>query len=539
LLARDDRDSELFVRRIIDHDPGEWVPVFEEHEQPDVEMFRFACLLTEEAAADALKDPGWELDTGGGAPGFTVHFSGGEEQAEYQTVGAGGVVPVVFYRTFTVGFPDVVELAEDFRLFWDLYYERREDGSRWLAADDAGDTVIVAERSPARLRIRKSFLRRYQAARQLHLSIQFNIIRKGGEELRATAEANAVEAEEGMTRIAYGGARAIADDGKYFTRCLGKHLIPPPPVEQCGVWPFEPARSYTSFLVGTDDDGNAIEYTCDPAALSDYFGANPGAPHFLMPVFFTRAVLDKYYADPDRYRVTDGYLSADAMWGLPIDNDLDEHLAVFLGDLGRLPDREQAYWKSFNVAPESGLSGTAILRSFLGQFADADRIEYRFSRAYTTVNEAWTRRFGWPLFKDLHPGDAHLAHSLHVPTNPGFAAFDAQLIGLAKLVVDCLNGEELGKNTTAKTAGDKGIAKLERFVDEQGLGASGNSLCATLRQVQGARSRSSAHRKGSDFNEALLLDGAPNLPTLFETLLSSLAGSFEQLRDELAAASAP
>jgi hypothetical protein len=56
--------------------------------------------------------------------------------------------------------------------------------------------------------------------------------------------------------------------------------------------------------------------------------------------------------------------------------------------------------------------------------------------------------------------------------------------------------------------------------------------------VQGARSRSSAHRKGSDFNEALLLDGASDLPMLFETLLSSLATSFEQLRDDLAGSSA-
>jgi hypothetical protein len=331
-----------------------------------------------------------------------------------------------------------------------------------------------------------------------------------------------VEAAESTTRIAYGGARAIPDDGAYFTRCFGKHLIAPPPVEQSGIWPFEPARSHASFIIGTGDDGNAIEHTCDPAVLSNYFGANPGAPHFLTPVFFRRAVLDKYYANPDRYRVTDGYLLAGGVWSLPLDNALDEHVAVFVGDLGRLPDREQAYWKSFNVAPGSGLSDIAVRRSFLGQFADTDRIEYRFTLAYTAVNEVWTRRFGWPLFKELHPGDAHLAHSLHVPTNPGFAAFDAQLIGLAKLVVDCLNEEELAKNTT-KTAGEKGIGKLERFVQDHGLSASRNPLCTTLRQIQGARSRSSAHRKGSDFDEALLRDGAPDLPTLFEDLLSSLA----------------
>lgn len=513
--------------------------MFEELEQPGVEMCRFACLLTEDAAADALTDPGWELDAGGGAPGFTVYFADGAERAEYRTAGAEGVVPVVYHRTFAGGFPDVVELAEDFRLFWGLYFEQREGGGRWLTIDDAGDMIVVAEQGPVLLRIRKTFLRRYQAARQLHLSVQFNIIRQGGEELRATAGANAVEAGEGMTRIAYGGAREILDDATYFTRCLGKHLTPPPLVGQCGVRPFEPARSYTSFVIGTDDDGGTVAYTCDSAALSNYFGANPGAPHFLTPTFFTRAVLDKYYGNPDRYRVTDGYLSDGAVWSLPIDNALDEYVAAFLGDLGRLPDREQAYWKSFNVAPESGLSDTAIRRSLLGQFADADRVEYRFSRAYTAANEAWARRFGWPLFKALHSGDAHLAHSLHVPTNPGFAAFDAQLIGLAKLAIDCLNEEELGKNAAAKTAGEKGIGKLGRFVQDQGLSASGDPLCATLRQVQGARSRSSAHRKGSDFNEALLLDGAPDLPTLFETLLSSLATSFEQLRDDLTGSSAP
>ena len=76
--------------------------------------------------------------------------------------------------------------------------------------------------------------------------------------------------------------------------CIGKRLTPPPPVEQCGVWPFEPAQSYETFIIGTDDVGNTIEFTCDSDALANYFGANPQAPHFLTPVFFKRAVLEKY-----------------------------------------------------------------------------------------------------------------------------------------------------------------------------------------------------------------------------------------------------
>ena len=61
-------------------------------------------------------------------------------------------------------------------------------------------------------------------------------------------------------------------------------------------------------------------------------------------------------------------------------------------------------------------------------------------------------------------------------------------------------------------------------------------MCAAA----GARSRSSAHRKGSDFDEVLLLDGAPDLPTLFETMLTSLAEAFEQLSSaQLTAPSGP
>jgi hypothetical protein len=532
-VEHDSLDSGLFLRRIINEDPGDWIPVFEEQEQPGTEMFRLACLLTKERAAEAILDTNWELRTNGGAPGFVEHYADGEKQAEYQAVGAEGIVPVIFHRTFAGGRPDVIELADDFRLFWELYHERRDEGDRWLATDDAGEPVVVAEQGPGRFRIRKRFLRRYQAARQLHLSVQFNIDLEGGEKLRATAETGAVEAADDMSRIAYGGTKLIGEDSKFVARCIGKRLTLPPPIEQCGVWPFEPAQSYETFIIGTDDVGNAVEFTCDSDALANYFGANPQAPHFLTPVFFKRAVLEKYYAEPDRYRVTDGYLDASPLWGLPVDNALGEHVAVFLGDLSRIPDREQGYWKSFNVATQGEMSDVAVRRSLLGEFADVDRIEFRFSRAYTAMNSAWTLRFGWPLFKDLHAGDEHVAHALHVPTNRGYAAFDTQLISLAKLVVDCLNEEDLGKNLTSRVSNEKGIAKLERFAQEQGLSASVDPLCAILRQVQGARSRSSAHRKGNDFDEALLLDGAADLPTLFETRLTSLAAASEQLGNGL------
>ena len=117
-------------------------------------------------------------------------------------------------------------------------------------------------------------------------------------------------------------------------------------------------------------------------------------------------------------------------------------------------------------------------------------------------------------------------HSIHVPTNDSFGQFDDQIVGLAKLVVDSLNEEQLGAETSGSEKGEKGIAKLERFQAEQQLDS---SLGTVLRRVQGARTRSGAHRKGGDFDVAILLYGAADLPSLFNELLQNLIQEYSVL----------
>lgn len=257
--------------------------------------------------------------------------------------------------------------------------------------------------------------------------------------------------------------------------------------------PYGEPAEYEAFIIDLDGDGNQVRHTCDPDHLSNSFGKNRDAPNYLTPVFFTRDVLNKYYANPNRYRVEDSYLGAGSSWGLRMDNALRDHVAVFLGDLGSdLPHREQQYWRAYNIVPAGQMSETAIRRSFLGEWADSGRIEDRFIAAYEFVNMTWERALGWPLFLDLHPDDYHLLLALHVPTNSSVAAFDDQVIRLAKLVVDSLSEKKIYNATVTPDGKDAGIAKLERLLGERGLPV---DICAVLRRVQGARSRSGAHRK--------------------------------------------
>jgi hypothetical protein len=527
------------------------VTVFHDQNSDEGGELRLACFLKPDAVEDALRNSSFELDSGEGRPGF-VGYSDGEGgwNVEYLTVGSEEVVPLLFHRYFSGPFPNVVELAEDFRLSWDLDEDR--DRGRVVTTDELGDVITVAEWRDGDLRLNKRYLRRYQAARQLALSLQLVVDRRGGDEIAHLTDVN-VDVAEGQYRLAYhGGSGLSSGERPNFTRLLGKRVIPPPPIERCELWPYEPARQYETFTIGTDDEGEPIgtddegepigtddegepiTHICDPDTLANYFGKNPDAPHYLTPVFFERRVLDKYYADTDRYEVSDGYLSASGAWGLRMDNALENHVAVFLGDLGSdIPYREQQYWRSFNVAPPGPMSETAIRRSFLGQFYDSDRIEHRFVASYNRVQGVWQERYGWPLFKPPHEGDAHIEHSIHVPTNSSFGQFDDRIVRLAKLVVDSLNEEEMSDALADQARDEKGIAKLERLLSQ--LGIASDPLCADLRRVQGARTRSAAHRKGGDFNLVTLLACAADLPALFADLLGRLIRDFDGLSAAVAA----
>ena len=194
--------------------------------------------------------------------------------------------------------------------------------------------------------------------------------------------------------------------------------MPPPPQNEAGVWPFEdqPKGDSVRFIVGIDDEGNNVEYTSDPDQLCELLWPNPAAPHYLTSIYFRREVLGKYFAEPERYEVTDGLLSCSSLWSCRIDNDLAAHVVVFLGDLGRnLPYEERLRSRQFNVPPEGGVSETNFRRSFLAQFTDAVAPDLSFRREYEALASAWQAMQGWPLFLPLSTGDSHLLTTVRNP----------------------------------------------------------------------------------------------------------------------------
>jgi hypothetical protein len=349
----------------------QWLTVYSNHHGPDGNGGYFCALVPEEHAAKVMGRDTWELSIGNGLPGFSQQYGGKKPITKYHRFGGeDGVEPLVLVRSFHGVKPDYIELSEEFRHLLNLYYDRSND--RYLRFNDNGDEEVVAEVTRDRVRIKTRPLRQFLAARQMRLAVYFDSVAYSSADVDVDG-IDPKQREQYVVRsdLRYSfhiGDRALSD--RPFSRILGKRLVDPVPIEECGIWPYEEkAKPHVEFIIGLDKDGKEVSHSSDPEKLANYLGKNAGAPHFLTPVVFRREVLKKYFDHPEKYEISDGYLRCAGLWGLHIDNHSEDRVTVFLGDLGQtLSHEEQLYWRSFNIAPlgdGKDLSDTTKRRAFL------------------------------------------------------------------------------------------------------------------------------------------------------------------------------
>jgi len=226
------------------------------------------------------------------------------------------------------------------------------------------------------------------------------------------------------------------------------------------------------------------------------------APHYLTPVWFKRDVLVKYYNDPNKFSVEDGYLRCGSLWGLRMDNNPADHVVVYLGDLGRdLDYEEQIYWKLFNLTSGGRQpSDTNFQRAFLAQFADPSAPDLLFKQDYTRLNETWTKKFGWPIFRPLHEADTHILRQLHVPITESLSEFEVQVLFLVKLLIDSLNEGELTRACAGAQPEERGISKFKRYLEDKKYPNTDRDI-SLLRTLQDLRSSGAVHAKGKNFDK--------------------------------------
>jgi hypothetical protein len=492
------------------------------------------CALGPQSARQkVVSDPGWDVPKGDYRPGFMQHYEGGEvsELTYVPGAGADGFEPIVLLRDYHGIVPSNLELTEQFRLYHNLYWDAHT--CQYMQPHDDGTSSVAVKVADRRIEVRTKLLRQYQAARQLDLLFFVDSVRIGtrNDDLPEDADWST----EFLRATRHSGS---LDKNRPFTRYLGSRLLPPPSIEKSGIWPYEAEDDYyPDFIVDTDEDGDEVRYTCNPDALANYFGANPEAPHYLTPVHFRREVLQKYYDKPELYTVSDGHLSCAALWSVRMDNSAKEAVIVFLGDLGRdLPRQERDYWRSFNIAPDSPMSETLVRRAFLGQWADPTAGDLQVRSKYVSLSESWSARYGWDLFRKPEEADAGLLQRLRLPLDESQAEFEASIRIMTQLCVDAINEAEIQSLLPDRRDNEKGIAKLKRWLEQEGYPHVDRDI-QFLRNLQEARSKVTAHRKGSDYEKTLTkifgdLRGATAVKMFFESALEMLTGLTEWVATE-------
>ncbi|NES75509.1 MULTISPECIES: hypothetical protein [Okeania] len=413
------------------------------------------------------------------------------------------VEPFIIHRDFHGIRDSYNEMIEEFRHFHRLYHDFEKN--QLIKFDDRGDETVVAKLEMDKVEVRLKEVRQFLAVKEMYLAIYFDFKRYS--ELILDEFPQELEHKNKQDLTYYRLCASSAENFhianyKSFSYLCGKKLIPPFPLNRCGMWPFndKDKENYIDFIIGVDENGDSVKYSCNPDELANYFGANPDAPNYLTPVFFRREVLTKYYAHPEQYSVEDGFLRCQGLWGLKLDNNHPEYITVFLGDLASLPSDEQIYWRSYNILPEGKISKVNFDRSFQLTPAPPEQIDLMFKDRFVRFSKNWKESMGWSLFRELAESDQYLFETLRIPLTNSQAEFDSQVLALTKILIDSLNEREIVKATPVGNTEIKGISKFQQFLKAHQY-PNYEQQIKFLRNLQELRSASVTHRKGDNYKK--------------------------------------
>jgi hypothetical protein len=454
----------------------------------------YSILAPNTVVPKLVQDCSWDTHMDSGYPNVEDWRAGNQEYARHG--GSLGLEPLVVFWEYHGIKESFFELAEEFRIFYNLWFDHRTNQYLAILAD--GTEHVVARITKTACSVRGDCLREFLAAKRFTLVIYFDEVRRSTEKLESLglSKRNDVFSDSKWHYCLDIGSDERSSKYNSIGRLCGKRFISASRDYRSSfdkdLW-----GDYLEFIIGTDANGQPIVCSCDPDKLQNLFGANPNAHHYLTPVFFERGVLGKYLDDTEKYTVTDGDIACGSLWSLRIDNNHPDFIVVYLGDLGKyLPSSERHYWRSFNVAHEGTVSPVTFKRSILAQFTDPQIPDLALKQKLTIFTERWTAKFGWPLFKPLNDEDSHNIDSLTIPLHDNHKSFDEQVLSLSKCLIESLNVVELRKLIKVESS-SASISIFEQFLNANSV-KNTSDLISFLRNLQDLRDGAS-HRKGNKY----------------------------------------
>lgn len=288
-------------------------------------------------------------------------------------------------------------------------------------------------------------------------------------------------------------------------------------------------KEYATFKAQDWKNNRLAEISCAPWALASYFEKDSDLPFQVTPAFFRPEVLQKYKADPEKYRLEHRSISARGGWYLK-SYDVNEtgQVHAYLYDLAKLPTSEQLYWQSFNEWPKAPISERAYQTDFEGSFSSIPDplvdLKHEIAKLDEIKPDYWAAR------------ERDLADTVHYPISASTEEWANSLLALDQLVIEGFVVKALRQRL--KSAGREfeqawqSLKLLQEVLLAGGMEEDeAKEILEPLRLLHHLRSKTKGHAAKTE-KQALIKQAKKDhgsLPTHFRWLASSVQVSFDRI----------
>lgn len=487
----------------ISEDNEEWVNLLniKKYDEGNInnDIFSFCALIDndDEIIRNYLNYVEWGYNTDsfgkatfykeGNNPGNIV-FETGEKCKDFNFI----FEYLVAYRTFDGNYDPQIDINPEF--IWYKNLVRVEDGYK-----DSITNEYKIKISNTEVKVLRTYLRDFLAAKNKACAICFDDRRFLNSQENIDKYTKSDRSKLFTYELYLSNEKSLTYNG--FSRLLGKLIILPyvEPLHEDYLY-FKPQeKQFVEYIIGIDKDtGKNIEYTCNEDKLSNFFGANPLAPNFLTPVYFNAEVLNRYTYNADQYTIQDDNIIFLNQWNLPYTRNNSDKVIVWLGDLGRIPYKEQQYWRIYNEKPYGEVNDKFIKRQLMSQWTDAIGSEKKLFELIERLNKYFKEKYGDCLFKELSEGDKQLKTAFIIPSNNSIPVYQTYLMQLCKITCERINTKLIstivGKDKVLSEDGKqlKSLKQLQ-VLFEFLVSENGEGVYESLRKIQNCRNKLAGH----------------------------------------------
>lgn len=518
------------------------------------DLATISCLLKADKHSlnKFFKRKSWEINNEFGIPQkyYKPHY--GEKYDDETTIKRENIIykPFIFRRYFNGYIPGYYQIIEHFLLYYNCFWDKNKQEYLALEASGKLKTVVkfIENEIGTIVIVDNHYLRDYLAVKGMLLA-RFHDFRRRIDEkfLTSASDKGNKKAEINSENLSFDlilFEDIMLNNGNTCSRLLGKDVLYGYERPKDHSFDLEKDENdFLKFIVDRNNEGKEVLSTCNPDVLSSYFDDN-GNKHYLTPIYFKKEVLNKYYAEPKKYRVSETMVSFLDFWSIDIDLTGENLVQVYLGDIGRsLQIEEQLHWRQYNTFPKGTISEHRFKRDFLAQFATPTVEEapiFHLKIEFENLQNKFQELYQLELFKNLAPNDQHLYQTLHIPNTEEWKELDEQLLAIAKITTDSFNNKSLVK-LTSKKIGETGVngkqikgllALFYEFlvinIEDENLV---NEIIEPFNVVQALRSSSVAHRKSKSLDKALNKYSLENVSNdiKFKIIMINLTIAFQKI----------